>query len=216
MKSILSGIAIVTIFSLTSCGGTSEKGSASTTDSAKSTTTAAASTPAAAGSVPTMTVNEADWEVQDLSKVAPLIHISMKVPKGAKMEKNGNGGVDIHVSDFYTITVSALAISSVKEGMDDQKSLTINNKNSYMNGKALTEEDNGMVYTEQMNTEANGTTYQPEVHFAYFIGKPDGAFYSVTDVRPLENFSVPGSAYTADIANKIYAIVKGSAKENKS
>ena len=213
MKSILSGfaipVAIGTIaLSFASCGGSSTKGSSSSSDSAKGTTT---QTPAAAA--PTMTINEADWVDQDLSTIAPLIHITMKVPKGAKMEKNGNGGVDIRVSDFYMMTVSALAVSSVKEAMDGDKSLTINSS-SYMNGKTLSEEANGMVYTMQMKTEANGTTYEPEVHFAYYIGKPDGAFYSVMDVRPLDNYSVRGSAYSADIANKIYAIVKGSAKEN--
>jgi len=210
MKSFLSGLTIIAVFALASCGGSSTKSDATSTD----TTKAKGDQPANAQAAPTMTVNEADWELKDLSTVAPLIHISMKVPKGAKMEKNGNGGVDIRVSDFYLITVSALAISSVKEGMTDEKSLTINNT-SYINGKTLSEEENGMVYTMQMKTEANGTTYEPEVHFAYFIGKPDGAFYSVSDARPMDNFSVRGSAYSADIANKIYAIVKGSAKENK-
>ena len=213
MKSILSTLTIVAVFSLASCGGASDKGKSTSPDSTKTTTDQPAATGTSAAA-PTMTVNEADWEVKDLSTVAPLIHISMKVPKGAKMEKNGNGGVDIRVSDFYLITVSALAVSSAKEALDDVKSLSIKSS-SYMNGKALSEEDNGIVYTMQMNTEANGTKYEPEVHFAYIIGKPDGAFYSVADARPLDNFSVPGSAYSADIANKIYAIVKGSAKENK-
>jgi len=211
MKSILSAFAVVLVLSLSSCGGSSTKGGTNGADSTKGSSTA---TPAPAAAAPTMTVNEADWQLTDLSTIAPLIHISMKVPKGAKMEKNGNGGVDIRVSDFYMITVSALAVSSIKEAMDGDKSMTISSK-SYMNGKTLSEDANGMVYTEQMNTEANGTTYQPEVHFAYYIGKPDGAFYSVMDVRPLDNFSVAGSAYSADIANKVYAIVKGSAVENK-
>jgi hypothetical protein len=214
MKSILSGLTVITIFSLSSCGGSSTKGNMATGDSAKgnaSQTAAPANT--TVSSAPTMTVNEADWEIKDLSTVAPFIHISMKVPKNAKMEKNGNGGVDIRVNDFYLMTVSAPAVSTAKEALDDIKGLTINGM-SYMNGKALTEEPNGMVYTEQMKTEANGNTYQPEVHFAYVICKPDGAFYTVMDVRPLDNFSVAGSAYSADIANKVYAIVKGSAKEN--
>ncbi len=210
MKSILSGGAIILALSFASCGGSSSKGEGSGADSGKGNASASA-----AAAVPTMTVNEADWEVKDLSTIAPLIHMSMKVPKGAKMEKNGNGGVDIRVSDFYLMTVSVLAVSSVKEAMDGDKSLTVGNANSYINGKVLTQEDNGMVYSIQMKTEANGITYQPETHFAYYVGKPDGAFYSILDARPLDNYSVAGSAYSTDIANKIYAIVKGSAQENK-
>jgi hypothetical protein len=215
MKSILSGLSVLTILLLTSCGGSSTNGSLPAADSAKgSSAQMASSAGSTSASAPTMTINEADWQMKDLSTVAPLIHISMKVPKDAILEKNGNGGVDIHVSDFYIITVSAPAVSTAKEALDDIKGLTIKGQ-SYMNGKTLAEESNGMVYTEQMKTEVNGTTYEPEVHFAYIIGKPDGAFYSVMDVRPLSNFSVRGSAYSADMANKIYAIVKGSAKENK-
>jgi hypothetical protein len=209
MKTILSCFAIMVALSFASCGGSSTKGGGSGGDSGKG-----SSSQSGAAATSTMTVNEADWEMKDLSTIAPLIHISMKVPKGAKMEKNGNGGVDIHVSNFYLITVSAIAVNSIKEAMDDDKSLTVGNSQSYINGKVLTEEPNGMIYTMQMKTEANGTAYEPETHFAYYIGKPDGAFFSVLDARPLDNFSVSGSAYSADIANKVYAIVKGSAKEN--
>jgi hypothetical protein len=161
---------------------------------------------------PTMAINEADWVAKDLNTVAPLIHVTMKVPKDAKLEKNGNGGVDVHVSDFYMLTVSAIAASSVKETMESDKSLTIKNT-SYINGKVISEEPSGFVYSMQMKDEANGTKYQPEAHFAVYLEK-DGAIYSVLDQKPMEAFSTPGSAYTEDIAKKVYAIVKGSAKIN--
>ena len=161
---------------------------------------------------PTMTVNEADWVVKNLKDTSPMVNISMKVPKDAKLEKNGNGGVDIRVSPFYVITVSNNAVSNVAEAIKDKKSLSIQ-KDSYINGKVLKEEPNGFVFTYQMKDEANGTKYQPEAHWFYVVDK-DGAFYTIEDDRPLDNYSVPGSAYTEDIANKVYAIVKGSAKAN--
>ncbi len=207
MKSILSGFAIVLVLSLTSCGGSSTKGNASTTDSTKVATPAAA--PAAAA--PTMTVNEADWVEQDMSTISPLEPVTLKLPKGVKMEKNGNGGVDIHISDFYMITVGTNASSSIKEAMDGDKSLGVNNTTSYQNGKLVLDEPNGFIATYQMKDEANGTKYQPETHFAYYLIK-DGAIYTIMDQRPLDNFSVAGSAYSEDIAKKVYAIVKASAK----
>jgi len=206
MKSILSGFAIVLVLSLTSCGSSSTKGNANSTDSTKTATPAA---PAAAA--PTMTVNEADWVEQDMSTISPLEPVTLKLPKGVKMEKNGNGGVDIHISDFYMITVGTNASSSIKEAMDGDKSLGVNNTTSYQNGKLVLDEPTGFIATYQMKDEANGTKYQPETHFAFYLIK-DGAIYTIMDQRPLDNFSVAGSAYSEDIAKKVYAIVKASAK----
>src|SRR4051812_12441697 len=126
---------------------------------------------------PTMAVNEADWVVKNLKDTSPMVNISMKVPKDAKLEKNGNGGVDIRVSPFYVITVSNNAVSSVAEAIKDKKSLSIQ-KDSYINGKVLKEEPNGFVYTYQMKDEANGTKYQPEAHWFFVVDK-DGAFYTI-------------------------------------
>ena len=162
---------------------------------------------------PTMTINEAEWEAKDLHAVAPLINVTMKVPKTAKLEKNGNGGVDITVSPFYLITVSAIAVSNIAEGKKSDKSLTVERTDKYINAKVITEEPNGFVYTVQMKTEENGNTYQPEAHFAYYLDK-DGAIYSIADERPLDAYSTPGSAYSPEIATKVYGIVKGSAKVN--
>jgi hypothetical protein len=162
---------------------------------------------------PSIKINEADWVVKDLHQVAPLINVSMKVPKDATLEKNGNGGVDVKVADAYMLTVSAIAVSSIDEAKQSDKSLTVANASSYINGKVLTEEPNGFIYTMQMKTEENGHTYQPEAHFAYYLNK-DGAIYSILDQRPLEAFSAPGSTYSEALAKQVYGLVKGSAKVN--
>ena len=186
-------------------GGKAPAGEAKTTE---------AKTPAKADiKAPAMVINEADWEIKDLHTVSHLINISMKVPKGAKLEKNGNGGVDITISPTYMLTVSNMAVSNVKEGLDGTKSLTIGNTSSYINGKVISEEANGFVYSMQMKTEENGNTYQPEAHFAYYVEK-DGAIYAVTDPRPLDAFMAPGSTWSEEPAKKVYEIVKSSAKVN--
>lgn len=158
-------------------------------------------------------INEADWVVKDLHETAPLIHVSMKVPKDAKLEKNGNGGVDIKIAEAYMLTVSAIAVSNIDEAKKSDKSLTTENASSYINGKVLSEDKDGFVYTMQMKTEANGHTYQPEAHFAVYLDK-DGAIYSILDQRPLEAFSAPGSTYSEALAKQVYGIVKSSAKAN--
>ena len=169
--------------------------------------------PAEAPKAPTMTVDESTWEVKDLKETSPLVNISMKVPKDAKLEKNGNGGVDIRVNDFYVLTVSATAISNIAEGIKGDKSLTVERTDRNKMAKIVQEEPNGFVYTTQMKDEANGTQYQPESHFVWYVEK-EGAFWSIQSARPLDNFSVPGSAYSEEIAKKVYEIVKTSAKPN--
>jgi hypothetical protein len=162
---------------------------------------------------PAIAVNDADWVAKDLKTVSPMVNLTMKVPKDGKLEKNGNGGVDIRVADPYILTVSTLAVSSVAEAMKGDKSLGVDAKDKYINTKIVSEEPNGFIYTIQMKDEANGTKYEPETHFAVYVEK-DGAFYSITDQRPLDHFDAPGSTYSEALAKKVYGIVKGSAKAN--
>lgn len=188
---------------LASCGGGSK-------DAASTENAAEAKTETAAAEAPKTTINEADWAETDLSTTSTMVPVSMKVPKDAKLEKNGNGGVDIRINPVYLITAGNYAVSTVKEAIDDAKKMTISNS-GYKNGKVISEDANGFVYSYQMNDEANGTKYEPEAHFFYALEK-DGAVYTIQDARPLDNFSLAGSAYTEEVASKLYNLVKGSAK----
>lgn len=181
-------------------GGSSGGGGA-----AKTTETAAKAAP------PTLAINDADWVEKDLSTVSPMVHVKMRVPKDAKLEKNGNGGVDVLIADFYMLTVGANAVSNIAEAIKDQKSMTIEST-SWINGKVVTEEPNGLIYSVQMKTEENGTTYQPETHFIFVVEK-EGAIYTIHDEKPLSSsLELPGSTWNEDLAKKVYAIVKASAK----
>ena len=110
------------------------------------------------------------------------------------------------------LTVGNLAVSNVKEAIDWGTSLSVKDT-SFKDGKKLLEEPNGFIYTYQMNDEENGTKYQPESHFYYFVEK-DGAVYSVNDSKPMDAFMTPGSAYTEALARQVYGIVKASAVAN--
>ena len=198
---------LVTTLALTfSAAACKDKGAS---DGASSSSGGAAKTTESAKG-PTLAVTEADWVEKDLSTVSPMIHVSMKVPKDAKLEKNGNGGVDILLAPHYLIQVSAMAVSNPAEALANRKALSIEHT-GYINGKVLTEEPTGFVYTMQMKTEENGNTYQPEVHWAHVVDK-DGAIYLINDERSMDGFSTPGSAWSEPLAKQIYAIVKASAK----
>ncbi len=161
---------------------------------------------------PTIKINEADWVVKNLHDISPMINISLKVPKDAKLEKNGNGGVDIQISDLYTLTVSNVAVSKIEDAKKSDQTIPLNGV-SYQNGKILTDEPNGFVYTEQMKDEANGTKYQPEAHFAVYVEK-DGEVFSILDARGNGAVMTPGSTFSPALATQVYGLIKGSAKRN--
>ncbi len=206
-KYMLTGILAAGMFFLTSCGGSETK----TTDSGTAEPASAGKSDAKAAPAPEVKIDVAGWVATDLSTASKMIPMMLNLPKDAKIEKNGNGGVDVLLNSAYTITISSQAVSNIKEAMKGDKDLTINNTTSYKNGKAIVDEPNGFVYSMQMKDEANGTKYEPEAHFFFYIEK-DGAIYSVQDARPMSNGFLSGKTYTEDNAKKLYESVKASAK----
>lgn len=207
-------ISIFTLALASACGGAAEpaKGDKAAAKSAAGTAGADAKDAAPAVELPKLTINEADWVEKNLKDVSPMINVTIKAPKDATFEKNGNGGVDIKLAGFYMLTVGNLAVSSLKEALEWGDSSSIGNS-SFKDGKKLLEEPNGFVFTYQMKDEDNGTKYAPESHFYYFIEK-DGAVYSVNDTKPMDAFSTPAAAYTEALARQVYGLVKASAKAN--
>ena len=211
MKSThFTGISIFTLALATSCGGGA---SAPATGDKKGAPVAdAKDAPLAVVDVPKLTINEADWVAKNLKDVSPMINVTIKAPKDATFEKNGNGGVDIKIAPFYMLTVGNLAVSNLKEALEWGDSSSIKNS-SFQGGKKLVEDPNGFVFTYQMKDEANGTKYAPEAHFYHFIEK-DGAVYSVNDTKPMDAFSTPPEAYTEALARQVHGLVKASATAN--
>lgn len=203
MKNHFIYVSAASVFFLFSCGNSSET---------KQTTTSDASIEAESPTIkaPEINIDGASWAASDLSTASEMIPVMLNLPKEAKTEQNGNGGVDVKLNEAYTITIAAVAVSSIKEAIESDKSLTINNT-SYKNGKIISEEPNGFVYSVQMKDEENGTKYEPEAHFAYYLER-NGAIYSILDTRPMDNSFLPGSTYTEENAKKLYDLVKTSAK----
>ena len=206
---------VISIFSLalaTSCGGASAPAAGGKTAPKGAPVADAKDAPPAVVDVPKLTINEADWVAKNLKDVSPMINVTIKAPKDATFEKNGNGGVDIKLAPFYMLTVGNLAVSNLKEALEWGDSSSIKNS-SFQGGKKLVEDPNGFVFTYQMKDEANGTKYAPEAHFYHFIEK-DGAVYSVNDTKPMDAFSTPPEAYTEALARQVHGLVKASATAN--
>ncbi len=206
------GISIFTLALASACGGAAAPAAGDKAAAKGGAPVADAKDAAPAVEVPKLTINEADWVAKNLKDVSPMINVTIKAPKDATFEKNGNGGVDIKLAPFYMLTVGNLAVSNVKEALDWGTSSGPKDS-SFKDGKKLVEEPNGFVFTYQMNDEANGTKYAPESHFYYFIEK-DGAVYSVNDTKPMDAFSTPPQAYTEALARQVYGLVKASATAN--
>ena len=210
MKSTrFTGISIFTLALATSCGGASAP---ATGDKKGAPVADAKDAPLAVVDVPKLTINEADWVAKNLKDVSPMINVTIKAPKDATFEKNGNGGVDIKLAPFYMLTVGNLAVSNLKEALEWGDSSSIKDS-SFQGGKKLVEDPNGFIFTYQMKDEANGTKYAPESHFYHFIEK-DGAVYSVNDTKPMDAFSTPPQAYTEALARQVHGLVKASATAN--
>ncbi len=208
------GISIFILALASACGGASTPAAGDKTAPKGAVVADAKDTKDAAPAVevPTMTINEADWVAKNLKDVSPMINVTVKAPKDATFEKNGNGGVDIKLAPFYMLTVGNLAVSSMKEAIEWGDSSSIKNS-SFQNGKKLLEDPNGFVFTYQMKDEENGTKYAPESHFYYFLEK-DGAVYSFNDTKPMDAFSTPPQAYTDALARQVFGLVKASATVN--
>jgi len=210
-------ISILTLTLASACGGAAapakgDKTAAKGDKAADAKDTADAKDAAPAVEVPKLTINEADWVEKNLKDVSPMINVTIKAPKDATFEKNGNGGVDIKLAGFYMLTVGNLAVGSLKDALEWGNASSIGDS-SFKDGKKLLEEPNGFVFTYQMKDEENGTKYSPESHFYYFLEK-DGAVYSVNDTKPMDAFSTPAAAYTEALARQVYGLVKASAKTN--
>jgi hypothetical protein len=205
------GISIFTLVLASACGGASGPAAGDKT-APKGAAVADAKDAAPAVEVPKLQINEADWVAKNLKEVSPMINVTIKAPKDATFEKNGNGGVDIKLDKFYMLTVGNLAVSSIKEAVEWGTSSSIGDS-SFKDGKKLVEDPNGFVFTYQMKDEENGTKYAPESHFYFFLEK-DGAVYSVNDTKPMDAFSTPPQAYTEALARQVYGLVKASATAN--
>lgn len=196
-------LVLMLSFVLQSC---KDKEVAAAADTAGTEETAVAET----AKTPVYVVNEADWVETDLSGTSSLTPIIVKLPKGAVLEKNGNGGVDVKIADDYVITVYAQAVSSMEELIKGNKDLTVGRTQQYVDIKLPKDEPTGFVYTYTMKPEANGFKYNPESHFFHALKTDGGAFFSLSDGN--SSTMDDNKVYTEEAALKAYDIIKKSAK----
>jgi hypothetical protein len=159
---------------------------------------------------------EYDLKTVDLSTVSYYVHIIMKVPKNAKVIKNGNGMIDILLNKNYVVTVNQVSFYEnygVKESIKSQKEFFIDESTISYKGNIIKEDSNGFIYTSQLKTAENGHRYDIEHHFSYSFTNGQ-TMYEVYDSEPLEKMTTDGNGriYTKENANALYNWVKSSMK----
>jgi hypothetical protein len=165
---------------------------------------------------PTFSFKESEMKTVDLSTISDYVNVIMKLPKNAKVIKNGNGMIDILLDKNYIVTVSQCLIMSnfkLKELIVNQKKLFLDESSISLKGIITREEPNGFIYTSQIKTEENGRKYEPEHHFSYSFTN-NKEMYTVYDNVPIELIGQSGNGliYTKNNANALYDWVKASVK----
>lgn len=210
MKNTIFLLFALGALTLSSCGGAKSPETAAADPAAATTATTAPATTAAA-----ITVNEAEWQLKDLKPVSSIIPISMKLPKSARLEKNGNAGVDATIGDSYTLVVYQTAISAIKEGIDGDKQMYVKNSDMQTT-KIELDEPNGFIYTVTYKG-TDGKTFPGGTHFVYYYAaKSSGGetFFSVHDEKAMSG-TAADDAFTVELAKQVYALVKGSVVADK-
>ncbi|MBN8783609.1 MAG: hypothetical protein J0G98_11130 [Terrimonas ferruginea] len=203
MKKIVFSAAIAASLALVSCGETNVK-SETVTNAADSTKTVDS----------VFTVNEAEWELRDLTGLDSLKQISgfsVKLPKGAIIEKDF---LDLKVlfpnAHEYVLEIRGQeALRPLKEYVTNQRLLEVDSARSATNDTKLIAEDaNGYIYSSQVKAEDGSLIdKKPIVHFTYFILKGD-QLIRIEDAH--------AGVYDDKMANeentkKIYSIISSSA-----
>jgi hypothetical protein len=214
MKKIICASAFLTSLFLISCGGSNSKTATSEKDAG---TVTAAST----------AVNEADWELKDISAIDTSLHypsFSVKLPKDAKVWKDTLMLDNIHVTfkNNYQLTISyASAFLNDKWTLADmiaerrKSDIGLSNP-ADENMKVLLEDANGYMYTTQLKDASDGGKLignGPTGHFAYFTSDKKTGYFEIRDGVPAVTFVNEEEPVVYSEANtkKIREIIAASA-----
>ena len=214
MKKIICASAFLASLFLISCGGNDSKSANPEKDAA---TVTAAST----------AVNEADWELKDISLIDTSLHypsFSVKLPKDAKIWKDTLMLDNIHVTfkNNYQLLISYSPIFlndkwTLANMIAERRKTDIELSNpADENMKILLEDANGYMYSEQLKDADNGGKLignGPAGHFTCFISDKKTGYFEIRDDRPAVTFVNDEEPVVYSEANtkKIREIIAASA-----
>jgi hypothetical protein len=214
MKKIICASVFLTSLFLISCGGSNSKTATSEKDAGTVTAVSTA-------------VNEADWELKDISAIDTSLHypsFSVKLPKDAKIWKDTLMLDNIHVTfkNNYQLTISyASAFLNDKWTLADmiaerrKSDIGLSNP-ADENMKVLLEDANGYMYTTQLKDASDGGKLignGPTGHFTYFTSDKKTGYFEIRDDVPAVTFVNEEEPVVYSEANtkKIREIIAASA-----
>lgn len=170
---------------------------------------------------PAAGVNEADWELKDVSGIVKELEIpafSVKLPKEAKIEKDTESltpGLLVTFPNKYELRIQfkehALMSQDLAKVIADSKKVDTGTEDTQNKVKMVTENANGYIFTKTF-TDANGKDLdEPVSHFSYYIKDKGDSYIVIDDSRFSGIVNNEGEVFSEANTKKIWEIIAGSA-----
>jgi hypothetical protein len=210
MKKLIYASAFLLSLSLISCGGSESKNA--TTDAA----TGNSDKPAA------VAINEADWELKDIStrdKDLTIPAFAVKLPKDAKIEKDTSSltpGLLVTFKNKYELRIQYkehfLAAQELAKAIEQNRATDLGTDTLERKTKINLEDANGYIFTNQSMDAGTGKTLgDPISHFSYFLKDKTDGYIIIEDSRWPLSVENEGDLSSEANTKKIREIIAGSA-----
>ncbi|RQO30153.1 hypothetical protein DBR32_11245 [Taibaiella sp. KBW10] len=208
-KLIYVSAILMSMSALISCGGNEAKNEAKGE-------TASKEKPSSAG------VNEADWELKEVSGIVKELEIpafSVKLPKDAKIEKDTSSltpGLLVTFPNKYELRIQfkehALMSQNMAKVIANSKETDIDTDTTERKSKILLENANGYIYTTTVIDGSTGENLgDPVCHFSYYIKDKGDSYIVIDDSRYSGIVNNEGEVFSEANTKKIWEIIAGSA-----
>lgn len=213
MKKLIYASAFLASLSLISCGG----GDSKNENGAATETTGSSDKPAP------VVINEADWELKDISTIDKELAIppfAVKLPKDAKIEKDTSSltpGLLVTFKNKYELRIQYkehfLAAQDLAKTIAANKATDLGTDTLERQTKILLEDANGYVFVVQSRDVTTGKNLgDPIVHFSYYIKDKTDSYINIEDSRwPISGVDNEGDLFSEANTKKIREIIASSA-----
>lgn len=209
MKKLIYASAFLVALPFLSCGESESKNETTAASAGKD-------KPASAG------INEADWELKDVSGIVKELGIpafSVKLPKDAKIENDTSSltpGLLVIFRNKYELRIQfkehALMSQDLAKVIADSKNTDIGTDTAERKTVLLSENANGYVFTTTIIDKSTGEPLaDPTSHFSYFIKDKGDSYIVIDDSRYTGMVNEDEKAFSAVNTKKVWDIIAGSA-----
>ncbi|GEM_PF-1162476 len=170
---------------------------------------------------PAAGVNEADWELKEISGIVKELEIpafSVKLPKAAKIEKDTESltpGLLVTFPNKYELRIQfkehALMSQDLAKVIADSKKVDTGTEDTQNKVKMVTENANGYIFTKTFTDASGKDLDEPVSHFSYYIKDKGDSYIVIDDSRYSGIVNNEGEVFSEANTKKIWDIIAGSA-----